>query len=146
MLEYTNIRAPVAGQIVSPMNAVPVGHSLPVGGLFAEIENNRTVIAELSVPEITIQEVTVGAPVELRLWSDPHTALTGTVRSIAPRAEAQEFGQVVRVQVEVPNPDGRLAANLTGFGKIAAEERPVWQAFSRAIERFFMIEVWSWLP
>lgn len=146
MLEYTNIRAPVSGRIVSSMNDVPLGHSLTVGGLLAEIEDNRTVVAELAVPEITIEEVVVGAPVELRLWSDPYDTITGTVRSIAPRAEEQDFGWVIRVQVEVPNPDGRLAANMTGFGKISAEERPVWQAFSRAIQRFFVIEVWSWLP
>lgn len=146
MLEYTNIRAPVAGQIVSSMNEVPIGYSLTVGGLFAEIEDNRTVIAELSVPEITIDEVEVGAPVELRLWSDPDDPITGTVRSISPRAEEQDFGRFIRVQVEVPNPNRQLAANITGFGKIEAEERPVWQAFSRAIQRFFVVEVWSWLP
>ena len=146
MLEYTNVRAPVAGQIVSSLNEVPVGFSMPTGGLFAEIEDNRTVIAELAVPEITIEEVEIGAPVELRLWSNPDDAITGTVRSIAPRAEEQDFGWAVRVQVEVPNPDGRLAANMTGFGKIEAAERPVWEAFSRAIERFFVIELWSWLP
>lgn len=146
MLEYTNIRAPVSGQIVSSMADVPVGHSLSVGGLLAEIEDNRTMIAELAVPEITIEEVTVGAPVELRLWSNSDDVITGTVNSIAPRAEERDFGWIIRVLVEVPNPDGKLAANVTGFGKIEAEERPVWQAFSRAIQRFFVIEVWSWLP
>lgn len=146
MLEYTNIRAPASGQIVSSMNEVPIGHSLTVGGLLVEIEDNRTVIVEMAVPEVTIAEVTVGAPVELRLWSDPDDTITGTVHRIAPRAEEQDFGRVIRVQVEVPNPEGRLAANITGFGKILAEERPVWQAFSRAIERFFVIELWSWMP
>ncbi len=146
LLEYTNIRAPVGGQVVSSLQEVPLGAYLTTGGLFAELEDNRVVIAEVEVPETTISEVSVGAPAELRLWSDPETPIEGTVRSVAPRAEERDFGWIIRVQVEVPNPDGRLAANMTGFAKISAAERPAWQAFSRAIERFVVIELWSWLP
>jgi multidrug efflux pump subunit AcrA (membrane-fusion protein) len=146
MLEYTNIRAPAAGQIVSSMTEVPVGAYLSTGSLFAEIENNRTVIAEIDLPEITVEEVALGATAELRLWSEPERSLFGTVQAIAPRAEESEFGPVIRVQVEVPNPDGDLSANMSGFGKISAGDRPAWQVFSRAVYRFFSIEVWSWLP
>ena len=146
MLEYANIRAPQAGQIVSSLSGVPVGAYLAEGKLFAELENNRTVIAEVDMPETYIQEVAIGAQAELRLWSDPETSIFGTVRSIAPRAEERDFGWVIRVEVEVPNPDGRLTANMTGFGKVAATERPVWQAFSQAIVGFLKIELWSWVP
>jgi multidrug efflux pump subunit AcrA (membrane-fusion protein) len=146
MLEYANIRAPQDGQIVSSLSEVPVGAYLPQGGLFAELENNRTVIAEVDMPETYIHEVSLGAPAELRLWSDPETSIFGTVRAVAPRAEERDFGWVIRVEVEVPNPDGRLAANMTGFGKVAAAERPVWQAFTEAIVGFFKIELWSWVP
>jgi multidrug efflux pump subunit AcrA (membrane-fusion protein) len=146
MLEYTNVRAPVAGQIVSDMTKVPVGAYLATGSLFAQIENNSTVIAEIELPEITIEEVQVGAQAELRLWSEPERSIFGTVRAIAPRAEESEFGPVIKVQVEVPNPDGDLSANMSGFGKITAGERPAWEVFSRAVYRFLTIEVWSWLP
>ncbi len=146
MLEYSNIRAPADGQIVSSLTAVPVGAYLPQGALFAEVEDNRVVIAEVEVPETSIQDVTLGAKAELRLWSAPDTSLYGTVRAIAPRAEERDFGKIIRVEIEVPNPDGRLAANMTGFGKVQAAERPVWQAFSGAIVGFFSIELWSWLP
>jgi multidrug resistance efflux pump len=146
LLEYTNIRAPVDGQVVSSLDETPLGAFLATGGLFAELEDNRVVIAEVEVPETTISEVGIGAPAELRLWSDPQTPIEGTVRSVAPRAEERDFGWIIRVQVEVPNPDGHLAANMTGFAKISAAERPAWQAFSRAIERFVVIELWSWVP
>jgi multidrug efflux pump subunit AcrA (membrane-fusion protein) len=146
MLEYTNIRAPAAGQIVSDLTGVPVGAYLSTGTLFAEIEDTSRVIAEIELPEITVSEIAIGAPAELRVWSAPDDSIFGTVSAIAPRAEERDFGRIVRVQVEVPNPDGRLAANMTGFGKISAGELPVWQVFSRAIYRFFTIELWSWLP
>lgn len=146
MLEYTNVRAPAAGQIVSSLSEVPVGAFLPKGGLFAELEDNRVVIAEVEIPETSIDEVVIGANAELRLWSDPEDSLFGTVQSIAPRAEQRDFGWIIRVEVQVQNPDGKLAANMTGFGKISAAERPTWQAFSQALVGFFKIELWSWVP
>lgn len=146
LLEETKIRAPVDGRIAGSLSTVPVGAFLPEGGLFAELEDNRVVMVEIEVPETDIEEVEIGASAELRLWSAPDEPLAGTVRSIAPRAEERDFGQIIRVKVEVPNPDGRLAGNMTGFGKIEAAERPVWQAFGRVIERFFRVELWSWLP
>lgn len=145
-LEQTYVQAVVEGQVVSSMALVPIGTFLPEGGLFAELEDNRTVIAEIEVPETSIDEVGIGAEVELRAWSDTSESFFGTVKRLAPRAEEREFGRIVRVLVEVPNPDGRLAANMTGQGKIEAGIRPVWQVFTRIIVRFFEVELWSWLP
>ncbi|MFK7939330.1 MAG: efflux RND transporter periplasmic adaptor subunit [Roseovarius sp.] len=145
-LEQTFVRAVTDGQIVSDLSDVPVGAYLPEGGMFAELADNRLVYAKIEVPETDIEEVQKGAEVEFRLWSDAETQLTGTVFRVAPRALKREFGKVIRVTVEIPNPDGRLSAGMTGYAKVAAEERPVWQAFSRMIVRFFQIELWSWLP
>lgn len=146
MLEYTNVRAPAEGQVVSDLTDVPIGTYLATGALFAEIEDNRTVIAEIDLPEVNVTEIAPGATAELRLWSAPNESIFGTVRAIAPRADPSDFGPVVRVQVEVPNVDGRIAANMTGYGKISVGELPVWDVFSRAILRFFTIELWSWIP
>lgn len=145
-LEQTFIRAVTNGQIVSDLSTVPVGAYLGEGGLFAELEDNRVVFAHIDVPETQIDEVIEGAEVELRLWADSNARLTGTVFRVAPKAEERDFGKVIRVTVQVPNEDGRLSSGMTGFAKVAAEERPVWQAFSRMILAFFQIELWSWLP
>lgn len=146
MLENTYIRSPISGQVVSDLTKTPIGAYMATGALFAEIEDNRTVIVEINLPEVTVNNVAIGAEAELRLWSAADASLYGTVSAIAPRAEPTDLGPVVRVQVEIANPDGRLAANMTGFGKISAGELPAWQVFSRAIYRFFTIELWSWLP
>ena len=145
-LEQANIRATVSGQIVSTMIEVPIGTYLPEGGLFVELEDNRTVVAMIEVPETSIEDVKIGASVEMRLWSDTSTSVYGTVKRLAPRAEEREFGRVVRVNVEVPNPDGKLNGNTTGQAKINAGVFPAWVVFTRLIVRFFDVEVWSWLP
>lgn len=145
-LEHTNIRAPASGQVVSTMENVSVGMFLREGDLFAELADNRTVMAEIEVPETEIDEAAIGAEVTLKSWSSPDESISGTVKRTAPVAEEREFGRVVRVIVEVPNPDGRLSRNMTGFGKIIVDERPVWEVFTRVFVRFFRIEIWSWLP
>jgi hypothetical protein len=52
----------------------------------------------------------------------------------------------VRVIIEIPNPDGLLKSQMTGFAKIAAGEQWAIVAFTRALVRFVMLEMWSWLP
>lgn len=145
-LEQTLIRAETNGQIVSDMSQKPVGFYLAEGALFAEIEDNRVVYATVDVPETEIEEVELGAEVELRMWSDSETRLKGEVYRVSPRAEERDFGKVVRVTVRIVNDEGTLSSGMTGFAKISAEERPVWQAFSRMIVLFFQVELWSWLP
>lgn len=145
-LEHTNIRAGGGGQIVSTMENVSVGTFLKEGDLFAELADNRTVLAEIEVPETEIDEAAIGAQVVLKSWSAPNANIEGTVKRVAPAAEEREFGQVVRVVVEVPNPDGRLTRNMTGFGKVVVDERPAWEVFTRVVIRFVKIEMWSWLP
>lgn len=145
-LKQTDIYAPAEGQVVSTMERISVGTFLREGDLLAELADSRTVIAEIEVPETEIDEAAIGAEVTLKLWSTPDEKITGTVKRVAPVAEEREFGQVVRVIVEVPNPDGRVSRNQTGYAKIIVEERPVWQVFTRVFTRFFWIELWSWLP
>ena len=65
---------------------------------------------------------------------------------IAPAVDDGEQGNVVIVTTVIDNPDGVLKSGMTGFGKIDGGTKPVIVAFSRAIVRFFLIELWSWLP
>jgi putative peptide zinc metalloprotease protein len=68
------------------------------------------------------------------------------VRSIAPVAEPGRFGQVVRVQIAVEDPEDRLKSGMTGAGKARGGWYPAIVVFTRALARFFLVEVWSWLP
>lgn len=145
-LENTYVRAPITGQIITTMDNVSVGSYLREGDLVAELADQRTVIVEIEVPETDVNESNIGASVTLKLWSAPEESITGTVKRISPIAEERDFGRVVRVTVEVPNPDGKLARNMTGYGKIIVGDRPVWEVFTRVFVRFFLIEMWSWLP
>ena len=66
---------------------------------------------------------------------------------IAPAVDSEhEEGEVLKVTTIIDNADGLLVSGMTGYGKIDGGTMPVGVAFSRAIVRFFLIEVWSWLP
>ena len=147
--ERTRLRAPVAGKIVTPRLEFKTGGFLKEGDLFATVEDSRVMQAEILAPETDIGEVGLDAPVQLRVWAYPLRDFAGRVAVIAPVVEQNPdnpFVRAVRVTVEIPNPDGLLKSQMSGFAKIAAGDKPLIVAFTRALVRFVMIEVWSWLP
>jgi multidrug efflux pump subunit AcrA (membrane-fusion protein) len=95
-----------------------------------------------------VGEFQAGASVRIKIWTYPDRIFTGTVSEIAPAvdSEHENGGEVLKVTTFIDNKDGLLKSGMTGFGKIDGGTKPVIVAFSRAIVRFFLIEVWSWLP
>ena len=52
--------------------------------------------------------------------------------------------RTVRVEVELPNPDGALRAGMTGYARISSGERRAIDVLTRRFRRFFRVEFWSW--
>ncbi len=145
----TYLRTPVAGRVVTPRPEFKTGNYLKEGDLFVTVEDHRVMRAEILAPETDIGEVQTDAPVQLRVWAYPLRDFTGRVAAVAPVVEpnpANPFMRVVRVMIEIPNPEGLLKSQMTGFAKITAGEQWLIVAFTRALVRFVMLEMWSWLP
>jgi multidrug resistance efflux pump len=145
-LTYTTLRAGISGRIVSGSLMFAVGDYLNKGDLLTTIEQTRTVLAEVKIPESDIDEVKVGSEVRIKAWAYPNREFYGVVRSVAPNAEESDYGKVVRVLSEIGNEEKLLKSELTGYGKVRGEEMPAAFAFTRMLVRFFRIELWSWLP
>lgn len=168
-LELTTLLSPMAGRIITPRLAGKVGQFLAVGDLFAVVEVADPIIADIEVPEEDIGEVEIGVRVKLRTWAYPNTVFWGRVVEIAPVAyeksrkkierafserewlveqneTIREKGKVVRVLSELPNKDGLLKTDMTGYAKIQGGWKPVGVAFTRWLIRFLFVEVWSWIP
>ncbi len=47
---------------------------------------------------------------------------------------------------EIPNQEDLLKSEMTGYAKIAIEDRLVWDVLLRPIYRWFKVEFWSWIP
>ncbi|WP_370402686.1 HlyD family secretion protein [Sulfitobacter sp. JB4-11] len=146
LLKDTEIVAPVPGRVVI-INEKPVrGTYLQTGELLMEIEDHRFAQAEIQLPETDISLIKIGQLVRLKSWAMPGKEWVGTVASIAPVAERQEFGQVVRVRTRLANDDGSFRPGMTGFAKIEGPEMRVWEAYSRLFVRFVLVEIWGWIP
>jgi putative peptide zinc metalloprotease protein len=151
-VELTKLKAPLTGRVTTPLIDQAVGKYLKKGDLFAAVEAPQAVQVEIQVPEADAPQVKQGARVKVVAWAYPYETFYGTVRDIAPIAlqpaagEKAAAAKFVRVVAELPNPDLRLKAQLTGYAKIKADVIPVWQVISRLIGRWFAVQFWYWLP
>jgi multidrug resistance efflux pump len=145
-LERTQIVAPMDGRVVTADLQLLTGNYLRVGDPLLEIENASMVSAVIAVPESDIALIAPGKTVRLKAWGQSDIEIEGTVQSIAPAAQEEAYGNVVRVSAVFPNPDDFLRSGMTGYAKIDGAEMRTWEAYLRSIRRFFQIEVWSWIP
>jgi len=145
-LERTKLVMPIDGRIVTPYFEQKVGTYLKEGDLLAEAQNTREIYAELQVPESDIGDIAVGSEVRIKVWAYPNEEFSGQVYQIRATAAESSFGRVIPVLTVIPNPNERLKTGMTGYGKVEAGTKPVAVAFTRAIVRFVLIEMWSWLP
>lgn len=145
-LEATRLRAPIDGRVVSGSLMFGIGDFLEPGELIATIENASSLLAEVQMPESVIAEVETGANAEATVWAHPWTGFGGTVKRIAPSAEETDHGKAVRVLVALDRTASVLRPGMTGHAKVAAGTYPAIVVFTRALARFVLVEVWSWLP
>lgn len=142
----TRLSMPIAGRIATIELQNLRNKYLEEGQLFCKVEDTREVRVEIAVPEAEIHEVTVGDPVRLKTWAEPGRIFNGVVTEIAPQATEETYGNVVMVIAVLPNADLALKTGMTGYAKIQGNDTRVGAAFTRALVRFFLIEIWSWLP
>jgi putative peptide zinc metalloprotease protein len=145
-VENAQVKAPIAGRVLSGSLRFALGDFLARGDQLATIEDSSSLLVEIRVPETEVGAVKVGSHAVAKAWAFPDEGFAGIVREIAPAAERSEYGKVVRVVMTIEQPDGRLLPEMTGQAKVATERVPMIVAFTRPIVRFFMVEVWSWLP
>ena len=168
-LELITLVSPIEGRIITPRIEEKKGQYLHQGELFAVVEDARTLIAEIEVPEKEIGKIKIGARAKLRTWASPNTVVEARVSMVAPVAYEQskgkiarayscqerlieqdetlrEKGKVIRVICELDNSRGFFKTGMTGYAKIETEKMPVAAAFSQWLMRFLFVEVWSWIP
>ncbi|SMY09271.1 efflux RND transporter periplasmic adaptor subunit [Flavimaricola marinus] len=145
-LERSQIVASMDGRVVTANLQLLTGSYMRAGDPFLEIENSDVISAVISIPESDIGLIAPGDVVRLKAWGQSDTEIDGEVQSIAPSADTEGYGSVVRVTAVFPNPDNFLRSGMTGYAKIDGAEMRAWEAYMRSIRRFFQIEVWSWIP
>lgn len=145
-LANTHIRAPIAGRVVSSELLFAQGKYLKVGDEVALIEDTSKLQAEVQMPESAVGKIKQDAKAWLRVWAFPGGSFSGHVVHVAPDAQDGEYGKVVRVRMLLDDEDHQLRPGMTGQAKVRSHWTIAGFAFTRALMRFFFVEVWSWLP
>lgn len=126
---YTRLVAPDDGVIATRL--AEAGQVVAAGQAVFTLAADGPREVAFAVPEGAIEEVDVGDPVQVALWSDEDTPLPGRIREIAPAADpasrtyaaravvdappqALELGQSARVFI-AGNGDGRLSVPLSAL-------------------------------
>lgn len=106
-LGYTTIRAPFDG--IVDRRLVELGDFVDRADSIARLVDLDPMLIVTQVNERDVPRLTVGAPGRARLMSGE--TVSGRIRHIS--AVADEATRTFRVELEVPNPDGRISAGMT---------------------------------
>ncbi len=117
-LDRTIIRSQVEGMIESPM--AEVGALLDVGDTCATIVDADPMLAIGQVSERNIGDVKLGMPAKARLITGE--IVDGKVRYISPSADPDT--RTFRLELELPNSDGRIRGGVTALTMIPLPSKP----------------------
>ncbi|WP_369967965.1 efflux RND transporter periplasmic adaptor subunit [Stenotrophomonas rhizophila] len=95
--DYAQLRAPADGVIAS--RQAEAGQVVSAGQTVFTLaaDGGREVL--IALPESSIRDYQVGQPVQVELWNRPGQLLPGTIREIAPAADAQARTYATRVSL-----------------------------------------------
>ena len=167
-LKRTEIKTRIDGRVTTLYLAGKVGQMVTPGDIIAVVEDSRTAILRIALPEECVGRIKPGATVRAKAWAFSGQTFRGKVTSIVPivvdrgqemlqqasvrqekglvRSLDQPSQNVIPVLAEVPNEEGLLFSEMTGYVRIRAGWRPILFSLLDPVFRFIRIRLWSWLP
>ena len=109
--------APVSGVVVEKMDQALEGMSVRAGMNLYKIVDLSTIWLEANVYENQVPWLRVGARARIELPYEPGKTYTGRIRYLYPYFD--EKTRTMKVSVELPNPGGRLRADM--YAKVTFE-------------------------
>jgi len=118
MLDYTTVRAPRAGVILTKFveqgTIITSGRSsISAGTDIVELGDLSKMFVEVSVDEAEVGKLRVGQSVSIHVEAFPETTFRGEVTRINPQASTAQNITTVLVTVRVENPGARLKPGMT---------------------------------
>jgi RND family efflux transporter MFP subunit len=147
------LKAPIAGTVVTPKIEEKTGKLLTAGDPFCEIMEQDQMAAEMNVPEGDLAMIRDGGPAAVKLNAYPTTTFEGNVERLGTQAITEEGEQLFVVRVLFNNPNGTAREGMVGKGKITADGGwlksgwyPIGYVLGRSAFRWGWRKVWSWMP
>jgi multidrug resistance efflux pump len=163
------IRSSISGTISTPGVKLRTGQAVSPGDMIAVVRDVSSLKVEVLADEAAASTVEPGQAVKIRLWGLYGNLINGKVEKKEPMASEkaeltiEEFrsdretrqeqirfqesdDRFVRILVSLDEPNPALVPGLTGEARVVVADSCFWNALWRPIERFALVEVWSWLP
>jgi RND family efflux transporter MFP subunit len=147
------LRAPIAGIVVTPKVEERTGTMVKPGDAFCEIVEIDRMATEMSVPESDLALLRVGKTVALKLNAFPTDTFTGTLERIGAQTRSDAGEQYFLVRAVFANTGGLARDGMVGRARIRAGGGwfgsgwyPVGFALLRDPFRWLWQEVWIWMP
>ena len=117
-LEHTVIRAPFAG--ILDRRHVEIGNFVDIGDPVAVMLDQDPYLVTGEVTETEVGKLETGMPGSIRLATGE--SVKGTLRYIASQADDQT--RTFEIELEVPNPGGRVTAGVSAEIRLSVERVP----------------------
>jgi RND family efflux transporter MFP subunit len=152
-VSQAQLRAPIAGVVVTPKIEQRAGTMVKPGEAFSEIVAGDRMAAEMSVPETDLALVRPGKNTALKLNAYPTTTFEGTVERIGANTRSDAGEQYFLIRAVFDNLGERARDGMVGQARIRAEGGwfdsgwyPVGFVLLRDPFRWVWQKVWAWLP
>lgn len=168
LVSLGEIKTPIAGRVVTPNISEREGQNVNVGDLIAIVYDDSTLCVEVAADQQAALLVEPDMPASIRLHGTNGCLMTGRVTAVSPslvgeaqfgveriRTDRETWAQETiqddkdlhtRIYVEMDEHEEKLRSGMTGYARITVDSGRLWEALARPIQRFFRVEVWSWLP
>ncbi len=152
-LSEAELRAPIAGVIVTPKVQEKAGTMLKAGEAFCEIVDQDRMAAEMSVVETDLPLLHAGNRLALKLNAYPSTTFRGTIERLGAQSKSEGGEQYFLVRALFENTRDRARDGMVGRARVMASGGwfqsgwyPVGYVMLRAPFRWFWEKGWSLLP
>jgi len=142
----TEIRAPVAGIVVTPRLDEKTGQFLASSAEFCVLADISDVTVEVAVPESEAAQLRVGEPLWAKMNPYPGRTFHGTVQHIAAAVHEEGEERFVIAESRVENPGALLKPGMLGKAKVSIGRRSLATALFRKPLRYAWLKLWPLLP
>ncbi|PZQ83226.1 MAG: efflux transporter periplasmic adaptor subunit [Ancylobacter novellus] len=137
---YATLSADVDGIVVSV--AAEVGQTVSPGQTVITVARTDEIEAVVDLPEDVARALSTGTRFSVALQSAPSASTSGTVREIAPQADATTRMRRVKITLDNPPDAFLLGATISAVPLDVAGDRPIELPASAVLERDGAPRVW----
>jgi multidrug resistance efflux pump len=145
-LANTDLRAPVAGMIVTPRIEERAGQFMTKGAEFCVVADIGSITAEVAVPEDDASLIHPGQRVALKLNPYPTRSFAGVLARPGSHVREEDKERFVVAEVQVQNAADLLKTGMQGKAKISTVSVPIGVAIFRKPARYLWNKLWPILP